>query len=218
MALKYGQTSDTIVTDSTYNFRLGHVERVFIQKNDIKIFTDFSTDSQLIQFTSVKGSTNQKTKQALIQAEAQAKEVSALLEKVNLEKSKLENQLNVVEKRHSREKAVLQDELEALKSSQFTENTETTESKDSPKNDTKTSSENRKKVAKGNYHIIIGSFQTRGMAELFLEDNGLDCKITFIKDLDTYRVVFSSHASLIEARKAKEEAQSITENAWIAVH
>ena len=66
--------------------------------------------------------------------------------------------------------------------------------------------------------IIIGSFQTRGMAELFLEDNGLDCKITFIEDLDTYRVVFSSHASLIEARKAKEEAQSITENAWIAVH
>ena len=161
---------------------------------------------------------NQKAKQALIQAEAQAKEVTALLEKVNLEKSKLENQLNVAEKRHSREKAVLQDELEALKSSQFTENTETTESKDSPKNDTKTSSENRKKVAKGNYHIIIGSFQTRGMAELFLEDNGLDCKITFIKDLDTYRVVFSSHASLIEARKAKEEAQSITENAWIAVH
>ena len=114
--------------------------------------------------------------------------------------------MNVAEKRHSREKAVLQSELEALKSSQFTENTETTESKDSPKNDTKSSSEKRKKVAKGIYHVIIGSFQTRDMAELFLEDNGLDCKITFIKDLDTYRVIFSSHASLIEARKAKKRS------------
>ena len=83
------------------------------------------------------GNTSQKGKQALIKAEAQAKEVSALLEKTNLEKSKLENQLNAAEKRHSREKALLQDELEALKSSQFTENTETTESKDSPKNDAK---------------------------------------------------------------------------------
>tara|TARA_B100001094_G_scaffold312218_1_gene348663 strand:- start:15 stop:1364 length:1350 start_codon:yes stop_codon:yes gene_type:complete len=66
MALKYGQTSDTIVTDSTYSFRLGHVERVFTQKNDIKIFTDFSTDSQLIQFTSVKGNTSQKAKQVAL--------------------------------------------------------------------------------------------------------------------------------------------------------
>ena len=165
------------------------------------------------------GNTSQKGKQALIKAEAQAKEVSALLEKTNLEKSKLENQLIVAEKRHSQEKALLQGELEALKSSQSKKNTEITKNEESQENnDTKTSSENKKNASKGMYHIIIGSFQSRGMAELFLEDNGLDCKITYIKDLDTYRVIFSSHASLNEARIAKEEAQSITENAWIAVH
>lgn len=165
------------------------------------------------------GNTSQKEKQALIKAEAQAKEVNALLEKTKLEKSKLENQLNAAEKRHSREKALLQDELEALKSSQSKKNTEITKNEESQENnDTKTSSENKKNASKGIYHIIIGSFQSRGMAELFLEDNGLDCKITYIKDLDTYRVIFSSHASLNDARIAKEEAQSITENAWIAVH
>jgi hypothetical protein len=164
------------------------------------------------------GNTSQKEKQALIKAEAQAKEVNALLEETKLEKSKLENQLNAAEKRHSREKALLQDELEALKSSQSKKNTEITENEESEENDAKAALENKKNASKGIYHIIIGSFQSRGMAELFLEDNGLDCKITYIKDFDTYRVIFSSHASLNEARIAKEEAQSITENAWIAVH
>lgn len=164
------------------------------------------------------GNSNQKGIHALEKAEAQAKEVNALLEKTNLEKSKLENQLNAAEKRHNREKALLQDELEALKSSQLTENTQTAESEESSKDNIKSSLEIQNKVAQGDYHIIIGSFQSRGMAKLFLEDNGLDCNITYIKDLDTYRVIFSSHASLNGARIAKEEAQSITENAWIAVH
>lgn len=164
------------------------------------------------------GNTSQKGKQALIKAEAQAEEVSALLEKTNLEKSKLENQLNAAEKRHSREKALLQDELEALKSSQSKKSTEITENEESAENNAKTALENKKKSSKGIYHIIIGSFQTRGMAEIFLEENGLDCKITYIKGLDTYRVIFSSHDSLNEAMVAKKEAQSITINAWIAVH
>ena len=164
------------------------------------------------------GNSDHKAKQALIKAEAQAEEFNALLEEVSLEKSKLENQLNAAEKRHSREKALLQDELQALKSSQSKKNTETLESEDSPKDAVKSSQELKKKAAKGNYHIIIGSFQSRGMAELFLIDYGLDCKINYVKDLDTYRVIFSSHDSLNEAREAKKEAQSITKNAWIAVH
>ena len=35
MALKYGQTSDINVEGNTYNFKLGHVERVFTSKNDM---------------------------------------------------------------------------------------------------------------------------------------------------------------------------------------
>lgn len=164
------------------------------------------------------GNSDHKAKQALIKAEAQAEEFNALLEEVSLEKSKLENQLRATRKKHNREKAVLQDELQALKSSQFAENTQIVESEESSNDDIKASLEIQKKAAQGDYQIIIGSFQTRGMAEIFLEENGLDCKITYIKGLDTYRVIFSSHASLIEARKAKEEARSITEKAWIAVH
>ena len=75
---------------------------------------------------------------------------------MNLEKSKLENQLNVAEKRHSREKAVLQDELEALKSSQFAENTQIVESEESSNHDIKSSLEIQKKAAQGDYQIIIG--------------------------------------------------------------
>ena len=163
------------------------------------------------------GNSNHKGKQALIKAEAQANEFNALLEKANFEKSKLENQLRAARKKHNREKAVLQDELEALKSSQSMKNTKITENEESPENNAKAALENKKNLSKGMYHIIIGSFQSRGMAEIFLEENGLDCKITYIKGLDTYRVIFSSHVSLIEARKAKEEALSITEKAWIAV-
>ena len=62
MALKYGQTSDTSVTDNTYSFRLGHVERVFTSKNDVQILTNIKTESQLIEFTDVEALESSKTK------------------------------------------------------------------------------------------------------------------------------------------------------------
>lgn len=159
---------------------------------------------------------NQKTKQALLKAEAQAKKMSGLLEQATLENTQLENTLKAAKKKHNSQQAVLKDELDALKSSQVTENTTSSEIEESPKNNT--TLKVAQKAIKGTYQVIIGSFQTRGMAELFLEDNGLECSIIFMKDLDTYRVVFSAHTSINEAQEAKNEAKSITENAWIAVH
>ena len=61
MALKYGQTSDINVEGNTYNFKLGHVERVFTSKNDIQILTDVKGESQLIKFTNVESLESTKT-------------------------------------------------------------------------------------------------------------------------------------------------------------
>ena len=66
MALKYGQSSDIPFSNKSYDFKLGHVERIFVQKNDLQIFTDISTESQLIEFTPVKGISNQKPRQTAI--------------------------------------------------------------------------------------------------------------------------------------------------------
>ena len=62
MALKYGQTSDTSVLDSTYSFRLGHVERVFTQENDLQIITNVKTEYQMIELTDVEALESSKTK------------------------------------------------------------------------------------------------------------------------------------------------------------
>ena len=61
MALKYGQTSDINVEGNTYNFKLGHVERVFTSKNDAQVLTDVKGEPQLIKFTDVESLESAKT-------------------------------------------------------------------------------------------------------------------------------------------------------------
>ena len=68
------------------------------------------------------------------------------------------------------------------------------------------------------FYVIIGSYPTREAADRFIAENGSDFAVSYVEDLDTYRVVFSSHENLGDARASLEEAKGIVETAWIAVY
>lgn len=163
-----------------------------------------SNDGVLRFYTAVRlDGVSKKAKQAMADAEALANRVSASLEKSEAEKSSIERELKAAKKAHSFEKAALMDEIEALKAAPAPE---------APADDVAVAA-----VPKG-FYVIIGSFPTREAANRFVAANGSDFDISYVRDLDTYRVVFSSHESLSDARAALEAAKAVVETAWIAVY
>lgn len=164
-----------------------------------------STNDGVLRFyTAVRlDGVNKKAKQAMADAEALAAKVSSALEKSEAEKSSIEKELKAAKKAHSLEKAALMDEIEALKAAPAPK---------APVEEEPVAAE-----PKG-YYVIIGSFPTKEAANKYASESGSDFKVSFVNDLNTYRVVYSSHDSLAAARAALEEAKSIVETAWIAVY
>ena len=163
-----------------------------------------SNDGVLRFYTAVRlDGMGKKAKQAMADAEALANRVSASLEKSEAEKAAVQKELKAAKNAHAREKAALMDEIEALKAAPAPE---------APVEEEVITAE-----PKG-FYVIIGSYPTREAADRFIADNGSDFTVSFVEDLDTYRVVYSMHESLVDARAALEEAKAIIETAWIAVY
>lgn len=163
-----------------------------------------SNDGVLRFYTAVRlDGVSKKAKQAMADAEALANRVSASLEKSEAEKAAIQKELKTAKNAHAREKAALMDEIEALKAAPAPE---------APAEEEVVTAE-----PKG-FYVIIGSYPTREAAERFIAESGSDFGVSYVEDLDTYRVVFSSHDSLGDARTALEEAKGIVETAWIAVY
>lgn len=144
-----------------------------------------------------------KAKQAMADAEALAAKVSSALEKSEDEKSILEKELKANKNAHAKEKAALMDEIEALKAAPAPK---------APVEEKAVTAE-----PKG-FYIIIGSFPARVAAQRYIDEMGPEYSISFVENLKTYRVVYSKHDSLSEARAALKEAKSIVKTAWIAVY
>ena len=171
---------------------------------DGTVVSGSSKDGVLRFYTAVRlDGESKKTRQALEDAAALAAKVGASLEKSEAEKAAIQKELNAAEKAHALERAALMDELEALKAASVQEE--------------EASVEDPAIEAKG-FYVIIGSFPSQEGAERFISELGSELDVSFVKDLNTYRVVFSAHENLAEARASLEAARAIVETAWIAVY
>lgn len=163
-----------------------------------------SNDGVLRFYTAVRlDGVSKKAKQAMADAEALANRVNASLEKSEAEKAALQKELKAAKNAHASEKAALMDEIDALKAAPAPE---------APAEEQVVTPE-----PKG-FYVIIGSYPTQEAAERFITENGSDLDISYVKDLDTHRVVFSKHENLGDARTSLEKAKAIVETAWIAVY
>ena len=68
------------------------------------------------------------------------------------------------------------------------------------------------------FYVIIGSFPSQEGAERFISELDSELGVSYVKDLNTYRVVYSMHENLAGARTALEAAKAVVETAWIAVY
>ena len=171
---------------------------------DGSVVSGSSKDGVLRFYTAVRlDGESKETRQALEDAAALAAKVGASLEKSEAEKAAIQKELNAAEKAHALERAVLMDELEALKAASVQEK--------------EASVEDPAIEAKG-FYVIIGSFPSQEGAERFISGLGSELDVSFVKDLNTYRVVFSAHENLAEARRSLEAAREVVETAWIAVY
>jgi hypothetical protein len=170
---------------------------------DGTVVSGSSNDGVLRFYTAVRlDGESKKTKQALADASALAAKVGASLEKSEAEKAAIEKELKAAKKAHAVEKAALMDELEALKAAPVQE---------------EASSEEPTVETKG-FYVIIGSFPSQEGAERFISELGSELGVSYVKDLNTYRVVYSMHENLAEARTALEASKAVVETAWIAVY
>jgi hypothetical protein len=170
---------------------------------DGTVISSSSNDGVLRFYTAVRlDGESKKTRQALEDASALAAKVGASLEKSEVEKTAIQKELKAAEKAHALEKAALMDELDALKAASVQEEAPV---------------ENPAIEAKG-FYVIIGSFPSQEGAERFISEVGSELDVSFVKDLNTYRVVYSAHENLAEARRSLEAARAVVETAWIAVY
>lgn len=170
---------------------------------DGTVVSGSTNDGVLRFYTAVRlNGESKKTKQALADASALAAKVGASLEKSEAEKVAIEKELKAAKKAHAVEKAALMDELEALKAAPVQEEAPSEE----PTVETK------------GFYVIIGSFPSQEGADRFISELGSELGVSFVKDLNTYRVVYSKHENLTEARAALEAARAVVETAWIAVY
>jgi len=170
---------------------------------DGTVVSGSTNDGVLRFYTAVRlNGESKKTKQALADASALAAKVGASLEKSEAEKAAIEKELKAAKKAHAVEKAALMDELEALKAAPVQEEAPSEE----PTVETK------------GFYVIIGSFPSQEGADRFISELGTELGVSFVKDLNTYRVVYSKHENLTEARAALEAAKAVVETAWIAVY
>jgi hypothetical protein len=159
-----------------------------------------SKDGVLRFYTAVRlDGENKKTRQALEDAAALAEKVGASLKKSEADKAAIQKELKAVKEAHTIEKTAMTD---ALKAAAVQE---------------EVPSEDPTIEAKGLY-VIIGSFPSQEGAERFVSELGSELGVSFVKDLNTYRVVYSMHKNLAEARASLEAARAIVETAWIAVY
>lgn len=170
---------------------------------DGTVVSGSSKDGVLRFYTAVRlDGENKKTRQALEDAAALAEKVGASLKKSEADKAAIQKELKAVKEAHAIEKTAMTDELEALKAATVQE---------------EVPSEDPNIEAKG-FYVIIGSFPSQEGAEGFISELDLDLGVSFKKDLNTYRVVYSTHENLAEARASLEAARAIVETAWIAVY
>ena len=141
-----------------------------------------------------------------VKSEKIRNQLNSDLESANKQLEIFEKSVDESKNKHELEKAGLLDEIEALKAQ--TEANEPVIDKE----------ENEEIVNPKGYYVIIGSFPTKEAAEKYASESGSDFTTSYVESLNTYRVVFSMHENLAEARAALEAAKAVVETAWIAVY
>jgi len=116
----------------------------------------------------------------------------------------LKKKMDAAAKAHDEEVAQLTDALSACK--------------DSLNNENDTEQVVNSSNLKG-YYVIIGSLPSEELALKHMSRLGLsDLQIIHMKDLNTYRVVYSKHDNKTDAVNSRRKARSIRRDAWIAVY
>ena len=174
---------------------------------DGNVVAGSSNDAVLRFYTAVRlDGTSKKAQQAIADAEALCTKLQADTKAAEEKADGLKKKLDATSKAHAEEVAQLTDALKAC-------NDSLTPAPVEAKEPASTTS-----LAKG-YYVIIGSFPSQGMAEEYASSLELeDLKIVFEEALETYRVVLSQHDTLGDAVRSRDEAKTITKDAWIAVY
>ena len=141
-----------------------------------------------------------------VKSEKILKQLNSDLESANNQMEKLAKSIDESKNKHELEKAGLLDEIEALKAQAETDEPVIEEE------------EKDAIVNQKGYYVIIGSFPTKEAADKYATESGSDFNISYVEALNTYRVVYSMHENLAEARTALEAAKAVVETAWIAVY
>jgi hypothetical protein len=141
-----------------------------------------------------------------VKLEKMRKQLNSDLESANNQILKLEKSIDESKNKYELEKAGLLDEIEALKAQTETDEPVIEEE------------EKEGKMNQKGYYVIIGSFPTKEAADKYAAESGSDLIISYVEALNTYRVVYSMHENLTEARTALEAAKAVVETAWIAVY
>lgn len=173
-----------------------------------------------IDGTSVDGSTNdavlrfytavrldgipKKAREAMAEAEAKAAKFQADAKAAEEKNETLKKKMDAAAKAHDEEVAQLTDALSACK--------------DSLNNENDTEQVVNSSNLKG-YYVIVGSLPSEELALKHMSRLGLsDLQIIHMKDLNTYRVVYSKHDNKTDAVNSRRKARSIRRDAWIAVY
>lgn len=174
---------------------------------DGNVVAGTSNDAVLRFYTAVRlDGTSKKARQAIADAEALATKLQADAKAAQEKAEGLKKKLDATSKAHAEEVAQLTDALKACNDSLTPAPVEDNEPAGTAS------------LAKG-YYVIIGSFPSQEMAEEYTSSLELeDLSIVFEEELETYRVVLSQHDNIGDAVRSRDEAKSITQDAWIAVY
>jgi hypothetical protein len=174
---------------------------------DGNVVVGSSNDAVLRFYTAVRlDGTSKKARQAIANAETLATKLQADAKAAQEKAEELKKKLDAASKAHAEEVAQLTDALKACNDSLTPAPAEVNEPASTAT------------LAKG-YYVIIGSFPSQEMAEEYTSSLELeDLSIVFEEELETYRVVLSQHDNIGDAVRSRDEAKSITQNAWIAVY
>lgn len=174
---------------------------------DGNVVAGTSNDAVLRFYTAVRlDGTSKKARQAIADAEALATKLQADAKAAQEKAEGLKKKLDATSKAHAEEVAQLTDALKACNDSLTPAPVEDNEPAGTAS------------LAKG-YYVIIGSFPSQEMAEEYTSSLELeDLSIVFEEELETYRVVLSQHDNIGDAVRSRDEAKSVTQDAWIAVY
>lgn len=183
--------------ETIIGFRYSYFQDDFIDGREAGVIND-----GILRFYTgfIFGGNNRKLKEQLKNAEVISTKLSQSLKSAEKENLNLKDQIDSNSEKFSIEKSELKAEIENLKESSF-------ESND---NKEATLSEPIKGIA-----IVLGSFESKSLAEKYRNDIGEDSFIIEEPKINRYRVIYNVYSSMHEAKKESEILKEKYNNLWL---